>query len=576
MKRWLAIFTFSFLMAFSHGVEAAPAPPEKVAPRLWAEGGRQGFIIILSEQADLSDAYSIPDLGARRRLVYARLLATAQRTQAPLLRKLWAQGVRVRRFYVVNAIYVEEGTPALLKALAARSDVARLIANPSISIKAPSPRGLAPQEITAVEPNIAQIGAPQVWAMGYRGQGIVIGGQDTGYAWEHSALKEHYRGWEGSQATHDYNWHDAIHTANDDCPADSPEPCDDYGHGTHTMGIAVGDDGGTNQIGVAPEARWIGCRNMDDGVGTPARYLECFEFFLAPYPIGGTPTDGKPELAPDVTVNSWTCPPDEGCDVNTLQAAVEAERAAGIFTVAAAGNSGSDCSTISDPPALYADVFTIGAVSSNDTLAFFSSRGPVTRDDSGRRKPDLTAPGVSIRSAYPPNSYAAMSGTSMATPHVAGATALLWSAAPYLRAHLTATTYVLTATAIPISSTECSSDGVPNNLYGWGRLDVHHAVTMALASRGIITGLLRDAETGDPLAGRLVLARSQSIGEIWSAESSAEGRFTLTVLAAPYLLISPCGEVSLTVSAGMTETVLFECHSSPSWRLWLPLILRDG
>ena len=104
-----------------------------------------------------------------------------------------------------------------------------------------------------------------------------------------------------------------------------------------------------NQIGMAPGAKWIGCRNMDAGNGTPARHIECMEFFLAPYPINCTPAQGDPTKAPDITINSWGCPPSEGCSANTLQAAVEAQAAAGIMMVVAAGNSGSGCSTVSDP-----------------------------------------------------------------------------------------------------------------------------------------------------------------------------------------------------------------------------------
>ena len=100
-----------------------------------------------------------------------------------------------------------------------------------------------------------------------------------------------------------------------------------------------------NQIGMAPGAKWIGCRNMDEGVGTPARYIECMEFFLAPYPVNGDPDQGDPALAPDITINSWGCPTSEGCSANTLQAAVEAQAAAGIMMVVAAGNAGSSCST---------------------------------------------------------------------------------------------------------------------------------------------------------------------------------------------------------------------------------------
>ncbi len=211
-----------------------------------------------------------------------------------------------------------------------------------------------------IEPGVTYIKAPHVWALGYTGQGIVVGGQDTGIQWDHPALKNHYRGWDGATANHDYNWHDSIHTTGSSCGANSPVPCDDTNHCTHTMGTAVGSDGGTNQIGVAPGAEFIGCRNMNAGNGTPATYLECFEFFLAPYPVAGTPAQGDPSKAPDVTNNSWGCPPSEGCNAASLLAAVQAQRAAGIMTVASAGNDGSGCNTVSDPIGIYDEVYRRG------------------------------------------------------------------------------------------------------------------------------------------------------------------------------------------------------------------------
>jgi Subtilisin-like serine proteases len=166
--------------------------------------------------------------------------------------------------------------------------------------------------------------------------------------WTHNALKPHYRGWDGSVADHDYNWHDSIHNSvSNPCGNDSTFPCDDFFHGSHTTGTAIGDDGMGNQIGMAPGAKWIGCRNMDVGNGTPARYIECMQWFLAPTRIGGG--DPDPTKAPDITINSWGCPASEGCSFDTLQAAVEAQRAAGIQMVVAAGNSGSACSTVTDP-----------------------------------------------------------------------------------------------------------------------------------------------------------------------------------------------------------------------------------
>jgi len=323
---------------------------------------------------------------------------------------------------------------------------------------------------------VARINADDVWALGYTGQDMVVAGQDTGYDWDHPALINQYRGYNGITVTHDYNWHDAIHSGGGVCGADSPTPCDDNDHGTHTMGTIIGDDGGSNQIGVAPGARWIGCRNMDSGWGTPATYAECFEFFLAPYPVGGNPiTDGLPSLAPHVINNSWTCPLIEGCEWDTLQTVVENVRAAGIVVVASAGNSGAGCSTVQHPPAVYDAAFSVGATNSSDVIAPFSSRGPVTVDSSGQLKPDVAAPGVGVRSSVPGEGYSWKSGTSMAGPHVVGTVALLWSAVPRLIGDVDATEQLIAHTAQPRTTTQgCGGDGpddVPNNVYGWGIVD---------------------------------------------------------------------------------------------------------
>ena len=92
--------------------------------------------------------------------------------------------------------------------------------------------------------------APQVWALGFTGQTIVIASADTGVRWTHNALKPHYRGWDGMNADHNYNWHDSIHSGGGVCGPDSPFPCDDFFHGSHTTGTAIGDDGAGNQIGM--------------------------------------------------------------------------------------------------------------------------------------------------------------------------------------------------------------------------------------------------------------------------------------------------------------------------------------
>jgi subtilisin family serine protease len=238
---------------------------------------------------------------------------------------------------------------------------------------------------------------------------------------------------------------------------------------------------------MAPGARWIGCRNMDRDQGTPARYTECFQFFLAP--TDSTGANPRPELGADVTSNSWGCPPSEGCtDPDVLRAVVENTRAAGIFVAVAAGNTGSGCSTIDTVPGFYDASFSVGATSLVDAVAGFSSRGPVTVDGSNRIKPDVVAPGVSIRSSVPGGTYSRFSGTSMATPHVAGAVALLWSAAPSLANRVPETEALLRETAVRLSSEqECggvSGSAVPNPVSGWGRIDVAAAVAAAQASQG--------------------------------------------------------------------------------------------
>jgi subtilisin family serine protease len=473
-----SLLTSATLVLLAITPETGAADRATVSP--WVEaataaGSTAEILVVLADQADLREAAGKRDLSARRHAVRDALWEAAQRSQAPLRAWLDARGIAHRPFYIVNALLVPEADTELVSALASRPDVVRIEANPWIRQALPRPRetdgGDSP---TAIEWNVSLVAADRLWEAGITGEGIVVGNQDTGFDWDHPALRDQYRGWNGTSADHDYSWHDAVHSGGGLCGPDSPVPCDDYGHGTMTLGVSVGGDGGANRIGVAPGARWIGCRNMDQGWGSPATYLECLEFFLAPYPVGGTPADGNPDRAPHVTNNSWTCPPDEGCSWDTLAAAVEAHRAAGILTVAAAGNGGPSCSTVEDPIAIYDAVFSVGATDIGDAVASFSSRGPVTVDGSLRLKPDLAAPGDGIRSSAPGGDYGSASGTSLAAPHVAGAVALLWSASPALRGRVDATESILGRCALPRTSSQCGDPGdvVPNNVYGWGRLDV--------------------------------------------------------------------------------------------------------
>ena len=491
----LSLRALSLALLASLSPASSAAADGGIAPEVIADtagGASAEVVVFLADQADVSAARRIRDHDARGWHVYTTLRDHAEKTQAALKRFLDTRGVSYRSFWAANMLVVTADR-ALVEQLAARGDVARVDSNrPVRGIEDPAIAGarMAPEATQAVEWGVQNVNAPAVWALGFTGQGIVIGGQDTGYRWTHDAVKGHYRGWNGTTADHNYNWHDAVHSGGGSCGANAAAPCDDNGHGTHTIGTAAGDDGANNQIGVAPGAKWIGCRNMDQGNGTPATYTECFQFMIAPTNSAGANPD--PTRRPHVLNNSWSCPVSEGCTTRAeLETIVRNTEAAGIFVEAAAQNAGPLCSTVVDPPGIYAEAFSVGAYDINNTLASFSSRGPSTYYTPNILKPDLSAPGVSVRSASGSSdtTYATLSGTSMAGPHVVGVVALLWSARPQLLRDIEATRAVLTSTANPSVTVSppqtcggTASTVIPNNSFGHGRVDALAAVNSVKAA----------------------------------------------------------------------------------------------
>jgi subtilisin family serine protease len=463
-----------FALALMAGAAAADDWRHKVDASVLREADARHsveFLVMLDAQADLRSAARIRSRDRRGAWVYAQASDTARRTQPAVIAAIERAGASHRAFSVVNAILVEGGDLDLLRALARRADVRHVHANPHVALQRPLREPGRPR-IAGIEPNIIQTGAPaEYWAAGFTGRGVVVASQDTGVQWTHPALRSHYLGVTQTGVSHDYHWHDAIHSGGGVCGPDSPVPCDDDDHGTQTMGVIVGDDGQGNQIGMAPGAKWISCRNMDEGVGTPATYLECFDFFLAPTDLGGQNPD--PSRAPDVVNNSWICTLEEGCeDPNILRSAVEALRAAGIFVVASAGNSGNACGSVESPPAIYDAAFTVGAVNIFGEVEGFSSRGPVVVDGSYRLKPDVVAPGDNIRSSTRGGGYATDSGTSLAGPHVAGLAALMLSADSCFSGNLDAIeSWIDThAQGLPTGEICGAFDGsrLPNTTYGHG------------------------------------------------------------------------------------------------------------
>src|SRR5258706_5855654 len=160
---------------------AASVPPEasaKIAAGLqdMAAGSETEFLVVLAPQADLSGAYALPTKAERGRYVYDKLRQQAAASQGPLIGWLKAHQVEYRAFYIVNLVWVK-GDAAVLEALAARPDVARIDGNPKISGQLGRAEPGGPQAPAGVEPNISYVHANQLWGLGYTGQGIVIGGQ---------------------------------------------------------------------------------------------------------------------------------------------------------------------------------------------------------------------------------------------------------------------------------------------------------------------------------------------------------------------------------------------------------------
>jgi subtilisin family serine protease len=461
------------------------------------------MLIILDQKTNFGDISNISSKTQKGKLVYSALKDHAMKTQVRIQSILDEADIEYRCYCIANVICADVDAQ-MIKRLSRFEEVKAIVPNASMRVPDALSQDFSHLERTLGELpwGLTMIGADKAWEMGYRGQGVVVGGHDTGVDWRHPALINNYRGWQLDQVNHNYNWHDAIHAISplhkdsvitettNPCGLNILEPCDDAAssHGTHTVGTMVGEDPLSGMIvGVAPEAEWIAVRNMERGYGSVASYLEGFEWFLAPSDLNNENPD--PTKAPDIINNSWACIEDEGCNLSNfsiLETAINNLRMAGILVVASAGNSGAGgCATITNPPAIYDESLTVGSTDPNDSLSSFSSRGPVTIDQSYRMKPDVTAPGRGVLSSIKGNQYGMLSGTSMAGPHVAGLAALMISANPELAGQVDLLEDIIRRTAVIKSSDGActnpdSLDYTANFLYGYGRINALEAVNEAV------------------------------------------------------------------------------------------------
>ncbi|RSM56860.1 peptidase S8 [Actinoplanes sp. ATCC 53533] len=517
----------------------------KIAPNLRDRFRTQpsaDFWITFETGADLGPAKKIADWTARGQFVYDALTAAAKSSTASVSTELDRAGVKYTSYPIVNAVLVKGGTEKLALDVAARVQVAEIHATPQVALvepvdeKVPQPgRTAAPKDDT-VAWGLEAIHAPQAWAMGATGAGITVSNLDSGVQFDHPALTHQYRGTKpDGTVDHNYNWM----ATRSSCAG---APCDDNGHGTHTMGTMVGDDG-TNHVGVAPEAQWIATDGCCADTGAES-LLRSGWWLLAPTDVRGNNPD--PAKRPHVINNSWGQNAEHNFN-DFFRAIDEAWTAAGIFSVWSSGNTApyAACDTVSSPGSAES-AYSVGAFSSDGRLASFSRKGA---GEGGRIKPEIAAPGSGVRSSYPNNSYAEMSGTSMAAPHVAGAVAALWSYDPTLVGQVDETRRLLGESAIDVDDTECGGTVEVNNKYGEGRLDLVRLLELAPRKGGTLTGVVTADGAPVPAADVTISGPfSRSIG------TDSAGRFTTNLPVGDYRLSTKVFGY-LTATADVTITL---------------------
>ena len=442
--------------------------------------------IVLSDEYptnQLRSTYNNMTKTERKKLVIQELKSFSENSQQNIKETLEIEEgagniVIEHYFWITNAIKCK-AKPEIINQLAKRDDVKRinfdketyaLFDEQSTEVESNSTR-----EITY---NVLKVNAPDVWAEGYTGEGVIVAVLDVGVNYNHADLSSHM--WESA----DYPYHGYDFAYNDN------NPMDNHGHGTHCAGTVAGDGTAGSQTGMAPGATIMALKVLNDnGGGVESATWQAIEFAV---------DNGADVLSMSI---GWmhSSNPDRVTWRNTMNNAL----AAGVVASVAAGNDyGSitnpdDVRTPGDcpPPWLNPDqtltggisaVVCVGATNSNDNIAAFSSRGPSSWEnvnpfndypfnpEIGLLRPDVSAPGVDVKScnAFNVNGYTTMSGTSMATPGVAGVMALLLSKNSNLTPEMI--DQLLETTAIDLGSVG------KDNMYGAGRIDAYQALINAI------------------------------------------------------------------------------------------------
>jgi len=411
----------------------------------------------------------------RTRLVIQKLQSEAQEKQPSVVNWLrLLPGIdlsNLQAFWVDNLLFFEASAPAIVE-MSLNPAIDFIDFNADLAWDEPVEVDLnvldhgKTSSVGGHEPGHDAIGAPAMWAMGYTGRGRIAMGIDTGVDPGHPSLS--YK-WQGNFKPASQSWYDSGGAYG------SPQDCGSSSHGTHTMGTMVGLDPNTNDtIGVAPGARWIASPGICSGNSTSAR-IDAFQWAMNPDSDVNTTAD-----MPDAICNSWFDPNTSNECNGLYKQTFDAVEAVGVAVVFSAGNSGPGASTITQPKNINNDttsVFCVGSTAKTApyTISNFSSRGPSTCGSNGSLliKPEVVAPGASVRSATGTNGYGNLSGTSMAAPHVCGAIILLKEAFPFLTGRQV-------KMALYMSATDLGAAG-EDDTYGMGIINVPAAYNYLIA-----------------------------------------------------------------------------------------------
>lgn len=482
MKKTLTILLAAILVA-----TATLAQNHKLTPDLLSEINKVNkseylrINIRLVDQYDFSSKSHILQNLSRehlREFVVNELKTFTSQSQEALMNELetlshLGKVIQIKSLWIANVINCF-ATPEAILHLAERTDIEHIDLDEERIL-------IDPVEITGVESggskeityNVSIMNVPQVWDLGFTGEGIVVAVLDTGVNYNHEDLS-------GNMWTHpDFPFHGWNFTNN------TNNPMDYHGHGTHCAGTVAGNGAAGSQTGMAPSAKIMALQVLNaGGGGTESGVWEGIQFAVE---------YGAHVLSLSLGwQHAWF--PDRASWRNAMDNAL----AAGVIAAVAAGNEGggtapSNVRTPGDVPAPWRNpdqpdtgsrsaVVTIGATDASDNLASFSSRGPVTwlnvnpyndypyNPGMGLITPDVSAPGVNVKSLSHSNTsgYTVMSGTSMATPGAAGVMALVLSKNPWLKPEQLSR--VLEETALAMTP-------VKSNTFGAGRIDALAAVT---------------------------------------------------------------------------------------------------